>query len=136
MFSTSPPKLHQNPGETLHIRRLENGLKRPYGRSRPTPWRFASLDGTDAFAGALPRGSIRTFPASEETTNTQRFEADSLAGGPGFEPRLTESESAVPPLNYPRPVEGEVRSDGRIRGEARPMSNWALCLILLKEHRR
>ena len=37
------------------------------------------LDGTDAFAGALPRGSIRTFPASEETTNTQRFEADSLA---------------------------------------------------------
>jgi hypothetical protein len=40
----------------------------------------------DAFAGALTRGSIRTFPASEETTNTQRFEADSLAGGPGFEP--------------------------------------------------
>src|SRR5271165_1638952 len=24
-----------------------------------------------------------------------------LAGGPGFEPRLTESESAVLPLNYP-----------------------------------
>ena len=43
--------LHQNPGETLHIRRLENGLKRPCGRSRPTPWRFASLVGTDAFAG-------------------------------------------------------------------------------------
>ena len=28
----------------------------------------------------------------------QRFE---VAGGPGFEPRLTESESAVLPLNYP-----------------------------------
>lgn len=27
-----------------------------------------------------------------------------LAGGPGFEPRLTESESAVLPLNYPPPV--------------------------------
>ena len=26
-----------------------------------------------------------------------------LAGGPGFEPRLTESESAVLPLNYPPP---------------------------------
>jgi hypothetical protein len=26
---------------------------------------------------------------------------DSLAGGPGFEPGLTESESAVLPLNYP-----------------------------------
>ena len=28
-----------------------------------------------------------------------------LAGGPGFEPRLTESESAVLPLNYPHPME-------------------------------
>ncbi len=27
-----------------------------------------------------------------------------LAGGPGFEPRLTESESAVLPLNYPPPA--------------------------------
>ena len=26
-----------------------------------------------------------------------------VAGGPGFEPRLTESESAVLPLNYPPP---------------------------------
>jgi hypothetical protein len=43
--------LHQNPGETLHIRRLENGLERPGSRSRPTSWRFASLVGTDAFAG-------------------------------------------------------------------------------------
>ncbi|MDQ6870323.1 MAG: hypothetical protein M3178_19100, partial [Pseudomonadota bacterium] len=61
----------------LHIRRLENGLERPCGRSRPTPWRFASLVGTDAFAGALTRGSFTTIPASEETTNTQRFEEDS-----------------------------------------------------------
>jgi len=45
------------------------------------------------FAGELTRGSIGTIPASEETTNTQRFEADSLAGGPGFEPELMESES-------------------------------------------
>ena len=29
----------------------------------------------------------------------------SMAGGPGFEPRLTESESAVLPLNYPPPVD-------------------------------
>ena len=27
----------------------------------------------------LTRGSFKTIPASEETTNTQRFEADSLA---------------------------------------------------------
>jgi hypothetical protein len=32
------------------------------------------------------RATIDNIPASEETTNTQRFEADSLAGGPGFEP--------------------------------------------------
>jgi hypothetical protein len=43
--------LHQNPGETLHIRRLENGLERPGGRSHPTPRGLASLVGTDAFAG-------------------------------------------------------------------------------------
>jgi hypothetical protein len=30
-----------------------------------------------------------------------------MAGGPGFEPRLTESESAVLPLNYP-PKQDEV----------------------------
>src|SRR5208283_1095206 len=29
------------------------------------------------------------------------FRRKKLAGGPGFEPRLTESESAVLPLNYP-----------------------------------
>jgi hypothetical protein len=34
----------------------------------------------DAFAGELTPGSFKTIPASEETTNTQRFEADSLAG--------------------------------------------------------
>jgi len=30
----------------------------------------------------LTRGSFKTIPASEETTNTQRFEADSLADDP------------------------------------------------------
>jgi hypothetical protein len=35
--------LHQNPAETLHIRRLENGLERPCGRSRPAPRHLASL---------------------------------------------------------------------------------------------
>jgi hypothetical protein len=31
-----------------------------------------------------------------------------VAGGPGFEPGLTESESAVLPLNYPPPLGGDV----------------------------
>jgi hypothetical protein len=43
--------LHQNPAETLHIRRLENGLERPCGRSRPAPRHLASLVAADAFAG-------------------------------------------------------------------------------------
>ena len=52
----------------------------------PAPRHLASLVVADAFAVALTRGSFKTIPASEETTNTQRFEADSLAEGPGFEP--------------------------------------------------
>src|SRR5580700_2384963 len=52
----------------------------------PTPRHLASLVVADAFAGELTRGSFKTIPATQETTNTQRFEVDSLAGGPGFEP--------------------------------------------------
>ena len=36
---------------------------------------------------------------------------EKLAGGPGFEPRLTESESAVLPLNYP-PTGAWAKRDG------------------------
>ena len=36
---------------TLHIRRLENGLERPRGRSRPAPRHLGSLVAADAFAG-------------------------------------------------------------------------------------
>jgi hypothetical protein len=78
--------LHQNPGETLHIRRLENGLERPGSRSRPTPWRFASLVGTDAFAGALTHGSFKAIPRdyathvkAEVTAGLNETEAFSLA---------------------------------------------------------
>jgi NAD(P)-dependent dehydrogenase (short-subunit alcohol dehydrogenase family) len=35
----------------LHIRRIENGLERPGGRSRPAPRHLASLVAADAFAG-------------------------------------------------------------------------------------
>src|ERR1700719_4038064 len=73
--SASPPNFHQNPAETLHIRRLDNGLARPGGRSGENLGHFSSLVVADAFAGALTRGSFKTIPASEETTNTQRFEA-------------------------------------------------------------
>src|SRR5580704_17231531 len=69
--------LHQNPAETLHIRRLENGLERPCGRSLPAPRHLASLVVADAFAGELTRGSFKTIPATEETANTPRLEEDS-----------------------------------------------------------
>jgi hypothetical protein len=65
------------PAETLHIRRLENGLERPGDRSRPAPRHLASLVVADAFAGELTRGSFKTIPTTEETTNTQQIEEDS-----------------------------------------------------------
>ncbi len=46
----------------------------------------------------------RCLTASREFRgNAARLPRSKLAGGPGFEPRLTESESAVLPLNYPPP---------------------------------
>jgi hypothetical protein len=52
----------------------------PGGRSGPAPRHLASLVVADAFAGELTRGSFKTIPATEETTNTQRFEEDSWLG--------------------------------------------------------
>jgi hypothetical protein len=75
-----PLNLHQNPAETLHIRRLENGLERPDGRSRPASRHLASLVVANAFAGALTRGSIRTFPATAETENTASYQGGAWLG--------------------------------------------------------
>src|SRR5580700_5337776 len=77
--------LHQNPGEMLHIRRLENGLERPCGRSRPTPRRLASLVVADAFAGELTRGSIGTIRATVETENTRSYQGGVWLSKQGFE---------------------------------------------------
>src|ERR1700724_848431 len=66
--------LHQTSGETLHIRRLENGLERPCGRSRPASRGLASLVASDAFIGELTRGSIGTIPATVETENTRSYQ--------------------------------------------------------------
>jgi hypothetical protein len=59
-----------SPGETFvvspqHSSRSSHAVSSFCGRSRPTPRRFASLVGTDAFAGALTRGSIGTIPETE-----------------------------------------------------------------------
>ena len=69
-FLGSPPK---PPAETLHIRQLENGLERPGGRLRPASRGLASLVDVDAFAGELTRGSFKTIPASEETSDLRRI---------------------------------------------------------------
>jgi hypothetical protein len=52
---------------------MANFGKDSCGRSHPTPWRFASLVGTDAFAGALRRGSIGTIRETIKIENTQRY---------------------------------------------------------------
>ena len=49
--SALPPKPPSTSNETLHIRQPENGLKRPGGRSHPTPRGLASPVSTDALAG-------------------------------------------------------------------------------------
>ena len=40
--------------------------------------------GLSGGTSSLTRGRFKTIPASEETTNTQRFEADSLADDAGY----------------------------------------------------
>jgi hypothetical protein len=42
----------------------------------PLPARFASLVVADAFAGALTRGSVGTFPATVEAGNTWQYQGD------------------------------------------------------------
>ena len=85
----------------------EWGLVRRLGVRESAPWAWCTMDReevidaiisragspdvdslvvADAFAGELTRGSFKTIPASEETTNT-RFEANSLAARRGFELR-------------------------------------------------
>src|ERR1700722_11711151 len=58
----------------------------------------------------MPSGSSKREQKFPTKLPTALFRSDAkwrkelryqLAGGPGFEPRLTESESAVLPLNYP-----------------------------------
>ena len=46
-------------------------------------------------------GVTRAFCCDRVDAIVEQNQAVELAGGPGFEPRLTESESAVLPLNYP-----------------------------------
>jgi hypothetical protein len=53
------------------------------------------------------KANLRKFRGYSSDCRNQKYEAISggfVAGGPGFEPRLTESESAVLPLNYPPPA--------------------------------
>jgi hypothetical protein len=49
-----------------------------------------------------------------------------VAGGPGFEPRLTESESAVLPLNYPPPAPRKKPRKERLWHAEKWSSCWCL----------
>src|SRR5580700_11357840 len=62
--------LHQNPAETLHIRRLENGLERPCGRSRLAPRHLGPpVPVIDAILEA-----DKTAPSKQRHTATRIFE--------------------------------------------------------------
>jgi hypothetical protein len=56
---------------------------------------FCASDVRDPFA------DFRFFRAPETRLKRKKHRGFVMAGGLGFEPRLTESESAVLPLNYP-----------------------------------
>ena len=66
--------------------------------------RFAMIGASTGRGRDRPKANLRKFRGYSNDCQNQKYEAISggfLAGGPGFEPRLTESESAVLPLNYP-----------------------------------
>src|ERR1700730_2847822 len=79
--------LTQNPDETLHIRRLENGLERTCGRSRAffvSGWRCRDR----------PKANLRKFRGYSSDCQNQKYEAISegfVAGAGGFEPPLMRS---------------------------------------------
>lgn len=52
-----------------------------------------------AMATVAKREVLAVFPPAQRMTPTE-FWVRKMAGEPGFEPRSTESESAVLPLNY------------------------------------
>ena len=58
-----------------------------------------------------------------------------MAGGPGFEPRLTESESAVLPLNYPPTNRPETTATGWL-SRTRRLDFWAREVNASWEHAR
>src|ERR1700731_4842724 len=69
---------------------------------KPTPQgpKYRKLPARDWDPPAQPAGMSRVLTHREIIP----LRPDCLAEGPGFEPRLTESESAVLPLNHPPPA--------------------------------
>ena len=79
MFSASPPKPPSKPRPKRSTSdNSKTALRDPAAVRAPHP-AFCVSGWTDAFAGALTRGSIGTIPASEETKNTQRYWGGSVA---------------------------------------------------------
>src|ERR1700730_4219074 len=69
--------LTQNPDETLHIRRLENGLERPCGRSGENLGHFSSLVGVVVIARKLTYGNSVAIPEIVKSKNMRRYRKDS-----------------------------------------------------------
>ena len=102
-ISGKSPNAPARPRWRIRLRRAERGAMRPsadpaaaassQGKQEPRVYPVSLTSRRD---GAGPPASVsRTL--AEWRKHWQR----KVAGGPGFEPRLTESESAVLPLNYP-----------------------------------
>jgi hypothetical protein len=100
---------------------------KPLAISPPT--RTASTDArvSPAWSQTSPSSYCDPISTALSFRRIRRESARSLAGGPGFEPRLTGSEPVVLPLNYPPPDpmngrQGAGCSDAwpYLQGRARP----------------
>jgi hypothetical protein len=106
-LSASPPKPPSKPRRNAPH---PTTRKRPRETLRP----FAPRTRTFCVSGCRRcvrrSANARKFQDYSGDRGNQKYEATAggfVAGGPGFEPRLTESESGVLPLNYPPPAPRE-----------------------------
>src|SRR6202047_5378329 len=123
MFSASPPKPPSKPSRNAPhptTRKRPRETLRPFGRE-PRAFFVSGWHCRDR-----PKANLRKFRGYSSNCQNQKYEAISegfVAGGPGFEPRLTESESAVLPLNYPPPAPRKKPKRGLVAA-ARTVNAW------------
>lgn len=113
----STAEISPHPGSRARSTKREGRRKAPF---------FVPASALPATASMLKPMCRRANSSTRKVVplKAYRWIWKAVAGGPGFEPRLTESESAVLPLNYPPPP---WRSDAfATEGRAEPLARERL----------